>query len=936
MNSLVIGMKKHRVWRGLYFLGMKFFFLFLLGFLWCHMYAQESDIQYLSGTGADDRVSWDFYCSDGTNSKEWRPIEVPSCWEQQGFGAYDYGTVPFEKRLNEEGHYKYSFEVKKDWENRQVELVFEGVMTDCEVILNGNSVGKHQGAFYTFGFDISKVLNFDGENVLEVKVKKHSEDESVNFAERKADYWVFGGIFRPVYLVAHPFEHIDRVAIDAKADGSFKADVMIENKKMATSIEVSIVDVEGIELAKFAKDLGEKTDSVRVKGIAAEPKLWSPEFPNRYTATFRLLDNSNKLLHQLSEKIGFRSIEVRARDGIYVNGVKTKFRGANGHSFHPDYGRTSSKTHSVLLVNTMKDMNMNAIRFSHYPHDQHLLNACDSLGLFVLDELAGWQKPSYEKNIGRKLLQEMIRTDVNHPSIIFWDNGNEGGWNTKIDKYFGKFDIQKREVLHPGGTFRKTHTPHYPNYDELSSEHFMQKKIVFPTEFLHGLYDGGLGSALDDYWEKMWVHPLSAGGFLWALADEDILRTDTGKLDSDGNQAPDGILGPYFEKEGSYFAIKEIWSPIQLEEKKSLTDFDGEFEIENRFQFTTLQQCSFQYDWVSYPSDEKVVLTSGLPEVPDLKPLERGILRIPMEGMENADVLEITANDPHGRLIYSWSFPILNPKKITQTIPKKTESQISFEENDSTYIFKVSNGIRITIGKEDGLLKSVSDQEMLIPLSEGPVILDNDLKPEQIGHRYDGKNHQVFVNFENNKHVFEWTIEPSGLLHLEVSYDPKDRTYGAGIDFSFPESEIQKVKWMGNGPYRVWKNRLKGAEFGIWEKVYNNTITGYTEFVYPEFKGYHSNLYWAEITLRQNKSFRIYSETEDLFFKLFNPEEGPEPKRTRVAHSAGDISFLNAIPAIGTKFHHPGRLGPQSSHYNFLQNPENKKQEIKLIFDFTP
>ena len=916
---------------------MRYFTFFLLGLYCCQLYAQESVVQYLSGTGADDTVTWDFYCSDGMNSKEWKPIAVPSCWEQQGFGAYDYGTVPFEKRLNEEGTYKYSFEVNNDWEDRQVDLVFEGVMTDCEVILNGSPIGKHQGAFYTFGFDISKWLKFDAKNILEVKVKKHSENESVNFAERKADYWVFGGIFRPVYLKANPKEHIDRVAIDAKADGSFKADVLIENKKNSSFMEVSIADLEGIEQAKFSKSLGKNADSIRVKGLVVNPKLWSPEFPNRYLATFKLFDSSHKLLHQLSEKIGFRSIEVRKRDGIYLNGVKTKFKGANSHSFHPVYGRTSSEKLSVLTVNTMKDMNMNAIRFAHYPHDQHLLNACDSLGLLVLNELAGWQKPSYDKNIGRKLQWEMIRTDVNHPSVIFWDNGNEGGWNTKIDKYFGKLDIQKREVLHPGGTFRKTHTPHYPDYDELSFEHFVSKKIVFPTEFLHGLYDGGLGAGLDDYWEKMWVHSLSAGGFLWSLVDEDILRTDTGKLDSDGNQASDGILGPYFEKEGSYFTIKEIWSPVHLEEKGILKDFDGEFEIENRFQFTTLQQCSFQYHWVSYNSGQREVLISGFPDVEDLKPLERGNLKISAVGPENADALEIIAQDPHGRNIYSWSYPVLDHEKMADAFNKKGGDQIKFEENDRAFIFKTSKGLTITIGKEDGLLKAVSDQEKVIALNEGPVIVDNDIKPEYIKHRQDGSDHKVFVTFENNRHAFEWTIKPSGLLHLEVRYDPKDNSYSAGIDFSFPESEVQKVKWMGNGPYRVWKNRMKGVEFGVWEKAYNNTITGYTEFIYPEFKGYHSNLYWVEITDIQKSKFRIYSETEDLFLKLFNPEEAPEPKKTRVAHSKGDISFLNGIPAIGTKFHHPGRLGPQAMHYTYLPNQQiDQKKEIKLVFDFSP
>ena len=220
---------------------MKIYFQIILVFITSCIYAQQSDIQYLSGKDAIDTVSWDFYCSDGRNSKNWTTIQVPSCWEQQGFGAYNYGHVPFKDRLKETGTYKRTFDVPKSWKDKQVKLVFEGVMTDAEVKINGKLAGsKHQGAFYEFSYDISKLLKFGSENKIEVHVKKFSDNESINWAERKADFWIFGGIFRPVYLKVNPIENIQRVAIDAKENGSFKADVYISNPKKADKIEVSI------------------------------------------------------------------------------------------------------------------------------------------------------------------------------------------------------------------------------------------------------------------------------------------------------------------------------------------------------------------------------------------------------------------------------------------------------------------------------------------------------------------------------------------------------------------------------------------------------------------------------------------------------------------------------------------------------------------------
>ena len=165
--------------------------------------AQETMIQYLSGTDKDHTVAWQFFCSDGMKSGQWTTIAVPSCWELQGFGGYNYGWDRDPHR--EQGHYRHTFQAPETWRGRRVFLTFEGVMTDATVSLNGQSAGPtHQGAFYRFQYEVTDLLKLGGENELDVLVDKESANASVNEAERRADYWIFGGIFRPVYLEIKP------------------------------------------------------------------------------------------------------------------------------------------------------------------------------------------------------------------------------------------------------------------------------------------------------------------------------------------------------------------------------------------------------------------------------------------------------------------------------------------------------------------------------------------------------------------------------------------------------------------------------------------------------------------------------------------------------------------------------------------------------------
>src|SRR6185503_7265699 len=148
--------------------------------------AQQTEIQYLSGTGSDKTVDWQFFCTAGRNSGKWTTIPVPFNWEQQGFGKYNYVHDKDSVRGKEQGLYKYNFTVPANWQGKTINIVFEGSMTDTEVKINGQKAGEtHQGSFYSFNYNITKLVKVGKKNLLEVTVSKHSANESVNGAERR-------------------------------------------------------------------------------------------------------------------------------------------------------------------------------------------------------------------------------------------------------------------------------------------------------------------------------------------------------------------------------------------------------------------------------------------------------------------------------------------------------------------------------------------------------------------------------------------------------------------------------------------------------------------------------------------------------------------------------------------------------------------------------
>lgn len=877
----------------------RLFFVIIVSMLAVGVHAQRT---YLSGKDADSPKLWDFYCSGGQNAGKWKKIAVPSCWELQGFGAYTYGRFYKTEGLkasDETGRYRTSFTIKKTNDNAKYRLVFEGSMTDTQVWIDGQQVGDvHQGGFMEFSYDVTPYIKPGKKQTMEVLVSKESANKSVNSAERRADWWLFGGIYRPVYIETLPQDYIENLAIDARANG----DIYIN--KVGLTLTLDGREIPFDEKAKCYH--------------CGEVRTWDPEHPNLYTATFTNRSGS----HSVTQKIGFRTIEFRAHDGIYLNGTKLIVKGTNRHCFNPEKGRAVSMKQNLEDARLIKQMNMNAVR-CHYPSDRHFLEVCDSVGLLYLDEFPGWQT-RYDDATAKRLIPEFIYRDVNHPCVFLWSNGNEGGWNTSVDHIFAELDIQKRRVIHPWSDFDGIDTHHYPAYQTGTYRMQNGQNVFMPTEFLHSKYDKGAGAALEDMWNHWMASPLFAGGFIWAYVDEAVRRTDLyvdradtsvkgkskGKsfgdkgfdiknciLDSDGGNGPDGCLDPYRQPEASFFTIREVWSPVYIDKLYVNPSFDGRILVSNRYLFSDFSECSMLY---RVKTTEGKVIAQGDVKLPNIKPNETGYAKFDVPSyFREGDVLELVAYNRNKEEVCTWSAPIHRAEKQAETID-------------------LANA------------KPTDKRLEVIPVGMSKI---DDIK---------------------------WYELPDGRLYMDAHILYNERTasltdeskWQVGVSFNYPEENVDSVRWEGRGPYRVWRNRLKGQQYGVWNLAYNNSVTGQYNSaecpVYPEFKGYRSEMRWLDIINKDKTHWKVTSLTENLYFRLFTPEEAVDQtpgemgglqegkakkqERTMAKFPAGDISFLLSIPPMQS-YKPFEQLGPHSQPDNIRIKSGDEGFHIRLIFD---
>jgi hypothetical protein len=984
---------------------------------------------YLSGHGPEDAVPWGFTVTGGRRAGEQTTIPVPSNWEQQGFGTYSYGEQRA-PRANEQGLYRLHFTAPAAWNGQRIHLVFEGVMTDATVKLNGQLAGPtHQGAFYRFYYDVTKTLKPGAENVLQVEVAKESANPDTNTSERTADYWVFGGIFRPVWLEVQPLESIEHTAIDAQADGTLIASVELASSRIATRVEGQVMTLDGLAVgAGFSTAVPAGGGSpLRLLTHIDAPKLWTAETPNLYDLKLTLF-NGKVALHTTTERFGFRTFEVRPRKGLYLNGQRILLKGVNRHSFRPEKGRSLDREDNYADARLIKSMNMNAVRMSHYPPDPAFLEAADELGIYVLDELSGWHH-AHDTDVGRRLVREMVDRDVNHPSILFWDNGNEGGWNRDLDGEFALYDPQQRRVLHPWEVHDDVDTKHYPNYDDLTRR-LAGPNVLMPTEFLHAIYDGGGGAGLEDYWKALSASAFGGGGFIWDLADEGIARTDRdGAIDVFSTYAPDGVVGPHAEKEGSYYAIRDLWSPVQIATPDLSPGFDGTLRVSNNYDFNPLSRVRFQWQWVRFPGPIAQgvlpsVQMSGEAAGPAVGPHAVGTLKLELpQHWRDTDALMLTAIGPDKQNVWTWTWPVSGP--VLPPVGKGGRPTITTGAED----IRLSVGaVSASFDPVTGLLRQFKRDHAAVMLTKGPrlvfekargalptwLALDpademaamhrlataqmanlvevdlafdqadsyagfkldisadrqtwktiyNSTRRDSDGNRYtfppqivsairisspirdsglpifvkavrvgfeadrfpavpmqpatvtSGKSHdpksgqeEAWVEAKDSAGLrdMRWTLRGDGSLKLDYSYDLTGDYIYHGITFDHREDCMTSVRSLGAGPYRVWQNRLRGAELRVREV--ERHVDGPGSLAYPEFQGYFGDLQWARFNTDVGP-WAVFNGSAGVFLRIGTPQLSHI--NTSPDFPSGDVSFLWAIPAMGSKFVTPERSGPVS------------------------
>ena len=340
--------------------------------------------------------------------------------------------------------------------------------------------------------------------------------------------------------------------------------------------------------------------------------------------------------------------------------------------------------------------------------------------------------------------------------------------------------------------------------------------------------------------------------------------------------------------------------------------------VENRYAFTNLNQCLFRWKLVRFPSarvktTKATIAAEGTVAGTNITPSGKGMLTLalPASWSKN-DALYVTAFGPDHKEIYTWSWPIPSTEDRQSIFPVfSSRSTIQAKDTENSLAVKCDR-ITYYFNKATGYIDKVVKPGCTISLSGGPVLAGVKTELKQFVYRRQDRQYIIEADFRgiDSLHV-KWTFTPGRPVKLEYTYSQSREVDFSGITFNYPEEKLEGISWLGRGPYRVWKNRLKGQRFGVWQKAYNNTITGQT-WDYPEFKGYHAEVKWVVI---ENKECRytVYSDS-NMYLQMLHPgRESDALKNNNVEppFPEGSIGFLNAIPPIGTKFHSAEGMGPQ-------------------------
>lgn len=520
---------------------------------------------------------------------EWDTISVPSCWQMHGCDKPGYTNVvyphpvdaPFVPDDNPCGVYSRTFEISGEWSRRKTYIVLEGASSCHFVYVNGKYVGYSQGSHLQAEYDITPYIA-KGTNTLTIKVLKwcvgsYLEDQ---------DFFRLSGLFRDVYLLSREENHITDVYIKA------------DTKKIT-------VDAENYEIY----DGNTKVENLN------SPILWNVENPHLYTVIVK------GKTEYIPFQVGMREVAVSDKNELLINGVPVLLKGVNHHDTHPAKGYTMSEEDLMADLIAMKELNINTIRMSHYPPTPELLNMCDRMGFYVIDETDiethGYTTRTYTgngfdvendiwpcqngdfKDMFVDRMVRMVERDKNHPSVIIWSTGNESGYGKNHDAMIDYARARDNSrLIHCEDASRKGDNH---NVDLISRMYVSPEDIYkiasdpetdkpfFLCEYAHAMGNGP--GDIMDYMKVFRKHPGLIGGCIWEWADHTVIEDgvckyggDFGELTHDGNFCCDGLVFPDRSFKAGSLSAKYAYQNFD-------TEIDGKkITVENLHDFTNLNK----------------------------------------------------------------------------------------------------------------------------------------------------------------------------------------------------------------------------------------------------------------------------------------------------------------------------------------------------------
>jgi beta-galactosidase len=859
----------------------------------------------------------------------WTLMPVPGNWEFNGYGIPMYVNIGYGFTINPPfidrndsptGAYRHKFEIPKDWDGRRVYLHFEAGTNSMYVWVNGKKVGYTENSKSPAEFDITEYIR-PGSNLLACQVHKFSD----GYYMEDQDMWRLGGINRNVYLYSTAQTRIQDffslADLDAKyKDGLFSAEVNVQNytqKAIAQTIEVSIVDKVGKKVFSQTQKVDIASNSIskaKVAGVIKNPLQWTAETPNLYNMIITLRDDQNRVIETTSHRIGFRKVEIK--DGqLLVNGKKILVKGVNLHEFNTNTGNVVDSATMIRNIQLMKELNINAVRMSHYPQSPLWYRLCDEYGLYLVDEAnleshglgQGESNIAYFDEWQNAHLDRMIRLverDKNHASVIIWSLGNEAS-NGKA--YYAMYEwAKKRDKSRPvqyEQAFWKENTdivcPMYPSWNQMVD--VSKKDIGRPyimCEYAHAM--GNSMGNFQDYWDLIRSSKNMQGGFIWEWYNHGYKTKDEqgreyfaygGDLygynkQNDGNFCMDGIISPDLQYLPHTHIVKKVYQNILFESKNPNS---GKVTVINDFKFIPVTPKDHSFKWVLQKNGEQIA--EGNFEVTIAADSRQELqLKLPkIEQEAGAEYyLQVFAYTKNATQLIDAGFEVakeefqLTGNNYFVNKSKDGEPVNKFEEGGWKLTF-VANGVTYEFGKNDGLRWVNGPGKDYITKFPTPNFwrapTDNDFgeKAQQKMRVWEAASYLRQTKFDgveekNGAYEIRFTVKPVGveaevkLVYL-VNKDGSltvDATYRALSDnlpelprfgFNFElQNRFHNFTWYGRGPWENYIDRKFDTFMGIWKgDVKDQTFAYYR----PQETGNKTNVRWLTLTDDSGKGIRI-------------------------------------------------------------------------------